>query len=238
MITQTTSTPLTARRTPHLRWLAVLLAGLALFAAVLAVMVNTGNPVYVPSLLLLGAAVAPATFTTFIEERQVARRLSVAHITVGAVLGAAIGTLVAGQVEYETVRELGALPTVLIGIIEEGAKLSVPAVMLAATLNRWRPRAIDGLVLGVAVGSGFAVLETMGCAFVELLRAGDQPAPAARGLLARRTRCLDRPRLRRPLRRPRRESPMAGPGCASCWSSPVWWSCTPRGTAPATGRPT
>ncbi|MQA85725.1 MAG: PrsW family intramembrane metalloprotease [Streptosporangiales bacterium] len=132
----------------HLRWLAVLAAGLALFVAVLAVLLDTGNPLYVPSLLLIGAVVA-------------------------------------GQLEFETVRELGALPTLLIGLIEESAKLAVPAVMLAVTLTRLRPRAMDGLVLGVAVGSGFAALETMGYAFVALLRAGGHLEPVTILLLLR-----------------------------------------------------
>lgn len=157
----------------HLRWLAVFLAGVAMFVAVLAVLLDSGNPVYVPSLLLLGAAVVPVTFTTFVVERNLVRRISIGQVLAGAVLGGVIGAVVAGQLEFETARELGSLPTVLIGLIEESAKLAVPAVMLA-----WRrPRAMDGLVLGVAVGSGFAALETMGYAFVTLLHSGGQLGP-------------------------------------------------------------
>jgi len=159
----------------------VLLAGLALFAMVFAVLVDTGNPLYVPSLLLLGAAVVPATFTTFIDELPGSRRLSFGRIATGAVLGGVIGTVVAGQLEFETVRTLGVLPTVMIGLIEESAKLAVPVAMLA----RRRPRTIDGLVLGVAVGSGFAALETMGYAFVALLHADGNLAPVTGLLLLR-----------------------------------------------------
>ena len=166
---------------PPLRWLGVLLAGLALFAMVLTVLVDTGNPLYVPSLLLLGAAVVPVTFITFIDELPGSRRLSFGRIATGAVLGGVIGTVVAGQLEFETVRTLGVLPTVMIGLIEESAKLAVPVAMLA----RRRPRTIDGLVVGVAVGSGFAALETMGYAFVTLLHAGGNLAPVTGVLVLR-----------------------------------------------------
>ena len=56
-------------------------------------------------------------------------------------------------------RELGVVPMLAVGFIEEAAKLIV-LVVLVITL-RPRRRA-DGLVLGVAAGAGFAVLETMG----------------------------------------------------------------------------
>ena len=163
------------------RWLWVLLAGLGLFGVVLAVLLDTGDPLYLPSLLLLGSAVVPVTFTTFIDELPGSRRLSFGLLAIGAVLGGVIGTVLAGQLEFETIRTLGGLPTVLIGLIEESAKLAVPVAMLA----RRRPRAIDGLVLGVAVGSGFAALETMGYAFVELLHAHGNLAPVT-GLLVLR----------------------------------------------------
>lgn len=134
---------------------------------------------YVPSLLLLGAAVVPVTFSTFVVERNLSQRLSSGDLLAGAVLGGVIGAIVAGQLEFETMRALGSLPTALIGLIEETAKLAVPAVLLA-----WRrPRAIDGLVLGVSVGSGFAALETMGYAFVELLHSHGQLASVTSLLL-------------------------------------------------------
>ncbi|MDX6234480.1 MAG: protease PrsW, partial [Nocardioidaceae bacterium] len=68
-----------------------------------------------------------------------------------------------------------------IGLIEESAKLAVPVVILA-----WRkPRPWDGLVLGVAVGSGFAALETMGYAFVALIQSGGHLGSVTHLLLIR-----------------------------------------------------
>jgi RsiW-degrading membrane proteinase PrsW (M82 family) len=168
------------RRLP-LRWLIVLITGVALFGLVYAVQRGTGNPLYLPSLLLLGAAVVPVTFTTLIRELQVSSRISLAQVIVGVVLGGVIGTVIAGQLEFEATRHLGSLPTPLIGLIEESSKLAVVAVML---LGR-RARAVDGLILGVAVGSGFAALETMGYAFVTLLVAGGKLGPVTDVLMLR-----------------------------------------------------
>ena len=142
---------------------------------------GTHNILYVPSLLLIGAAVAPVTFITFVGALPRRGELPFTQIAVAAAVGGVIGTVVAGSLEFETVRTLGSLPTLSIGLIEESAKLAVPALVLV-----WRrQRPLDGLVLGVAVGSGFALLETMGYAFVALVRSGGQLAATTQLLLVR-----------------------------------------------------
>ena len=154
------------------RWIAVLVAGVVLYGAVLTALENTQNPVYIPTLILLGAAIVPVTLTTLITELEAVPRLSSARVLTAAILGGVIGGVVAGQLEFDTVRDLGSLPTLMIGLIEESAKLAIPILLFA--WRRPRPRAVDGLVLGVAAGSGFAAMETMGYAFVTLLRTGGQ----------------------------------------------------------------
>jgi RsiW-degrading membrane proteinase PrsW (M82 family) len=166
---------------PGLRWILVLVCGSLLFAVVLAALLGTQDILYVPSLLLVGAAVVPITFTTFVGGLPRRGALSFAHIAAAAALGGVIGTVVAGSLEFETARTLGSLPTLMIGFIEESAKLAIPAILLL-----WRkPRPLDGLVLGVAVGSGFAALETMGYAFVALVGSGGQLDSVTRLLLVR-----------------------------------------------------
>jgi RsiW-degrading membrane proteinase PrsW (M82 family) len=166
---------------PRLRWIPVLICGSLLFGAVLAALLGTQDILYVPSLLLVGAAVVPITFITFVGGLPRRGDLSFAQIAVAAVLGGVIGTVVAGSLEFETVRTLGSLPTLGIGLIEESAKLAIPATLLL-----WRrPRPLDGLVLGVAVGSGFAALETMGYAFAALVASGGQLDSVTRLLLVR-----------------------------------------------------
>jgi protease PrsW len=166
---------------PRLRWIPVLICGSLLFAAVLAALLGTQDTLYVPSLLLVGAAVVPITFLTFVGGLPQRGDLSFTQIAVAAVLGGVIGTVVAGSLEFETVRTLGSLPTLGVGLIEESAKLAIPATLLL-----WRkPRPLDGLVLGVAVGSGFAALETMGYAFAALVASGGQLDSVTRLLLVR-----------------------------------------------------
>ncbi|GAB3218677.1 PrsW family intramembrane metalloprotease [Kineococcus gypseus] len=151
-------------------WVVVLVVGAGLFWAVLESLVRTGNPNLVPSLILLGALLVPVTFVTWVYQHA---RSAAAHpdlIAIAALFGGVIGVVVAGRVEYATVLQLGVMPTLGIGLIEESAKLIVPVAIVLLSRGRWRE--VDGLVLGVAVGMGFAVLETMGYAFVALLRSG------------------------------------------------------------------
>jgi RsiW-degrading membrane proteinase PrsW (M82 family) len=68
--------------------------------------------------------------------------------------------------EYRTIVGLGALPTLAIGLIEETCKLVVPVTIL---LFARRFREIDGLLVGVASGLGFAAFESMGYGLTALL---------------------------------------------------------------------
>ena len=149
-------------------WVVVLVVGGALFEVVRRAIVDTGNPNLVPSLILLGAAVVPAAFVTFIAGRRLVFSTSSGTVLLTALVGGVIGVVTAGVLEYGTLRRLGALPMVGVGLIEEFAKLIVPAALLLVVRHHRHPA--DGLLLGVASGAGFAVLETMGYAFVVLIR--------------------------------------------------------------------
>jgi protease PrsW len=90
-----------------------------------------------------------------------------------AFFGGVIGIVVAGTLEYDTLRGLGVLPMVLVAVIEESAKLIVPLILLLTIMSRHeRHLPSDGLIIGVASGMGFAALETMGYAFTALLASG------------------------------------------------------------------
>jgi protease PrsW len=169
-------------------WVGVLLVGLILYALVLRTMVDTKNPNFVPATILLGATVVPITFLTFAQGRSGRWQVPASVIAAAAFLGGVIGIVVAGQLEYDALRDLGALPMVFVAIIEESAKLLVPAVILAVLWRRRRDPS-DGLVIGVASGMGFAALETMGYAFTALLASGGNIGAVeetlfVRGLLA------------------------------------------------------
>lgn len=98
-----------------------------------------------------------------------------------------LGSVLAATALVGGVIGLGAL--LCVGFIEETAKVIVPLGVLAATWQRSRSP-VDGLLVGLASGLGFAVLEAMGYAFVALVRAGgnlgtvEQQQLLLRGLLA------------------------------------------------------
>lgn len=151
-------------------WLGVLAVGLILYFIVLRTLVHTQNPNFVPALILLGATVVPLAFLTFAQARTGRWQVPTSALLVSALFGGVIGTVVAGTLEYDTLRGLGMLPMILVAIIEEAAKLIVPVVLLFTVLVRHGRRLpTDGLIIGVAAGMGFAALETMGYAFTALL---------------------------------------------------------------------
>jgi len=169
----TTTTPTARRARPglgrRLMWLWVLVIGVAAYLLVLRTLVATENLNFVPSLILLGSIVVPASVLVFAASngRQVLVPATVTALV--AVLGGVIGTVAAGTLEYDALHRLGALPMIMVGLIEEAAKLIVPVLVLVLARHR-SPRA--GVVIGVASGMGFATLETMGYGFSALLSSG------------------------------------------------------------------
>lgn len=149
-------------------WIGVLVIGVVLFLAVERTLVTTGDPNFVPSIIMIGAAVVPTAFLTFVYGRRLVYGVGPGVIVVAALLGGVIGTVVAGSLEFDAKQDLGALPMVGVGLIEEASKLLIPLLVLIP-VARYRTRA-DGLLIGVAVGAGFAALETMGYAFTTLLQ--------------------------------------------------------------------
>jgi protease PrsW len=148
-------------------WFGVLVAGAVLFVGVERTLVATQNPNLVPAAILLGAAVVPAAFVAFISGRRLPYTVSGAVIGASAFLGGVIGLIVAGTLEFDAQRDLGGLPMIGVGLIEETSKLIIPLVVLLIW-RRYRSPA-NGLLIGVAAGAGFAALETMGYAFTTLI---------------------------------------------------------------------
>jgi RsiW-degrading membrane proteinase PrsW (M82 family) len=151
-------------------WLVVLLVGAALYEAVRRAVYTTGNPNLLPALILLGAAVVPVAFVAFIAGRRLLFGVGGGTVSLTALVGGVVGVVAAGSLEYDTLRRLGVLPVLAVGLIEEAVKLIAPVAWLV--LHRRDRHPADGLLLGVASGAGFAVLETMGYGFVVLIRSG------------------------------------------------------------------
>ena len=164
-------------------WVLVLVVGVALYESVRAAVFATKNPTLLPALILLGAAVVPAAFTAFVAGRRLVFDVGGGLVGLTAVVGGVIGVVAAGFLEYRTLRTLGVVPLLAVGVIEEAAKLIVPAAIVLFW-RRYRHPA-DGLLLGVACGAGFAVLETMGYAFVALIQSSGDLAVVQQVLFLR-----------------------------------------------------
>jgi RsiW-degrading membrane proteinase PrsW (M82 family) len=163
------------------RWLWLFGAMLALLVLSIAVEAITENPKFIPSILALGAFAVPVTFIAFVGSRVPAADVPLGPIAVCFVAGGVLGTAVASMLEWDTLRDLGTVPVILVGGIEEPAKLLVPVAFFFGA--RYVLTA-DGLILGVAAGMGFAAFETMGYALSALLQA-DQIGSAERLLFQR-----------------------------------------------------
>src|SRR5690242_16840807 len=113
MVAHTSSVSVAAPRPAGWRqhaWIGVLVVGVALFLAVERTLVATQNPNMVPTTILLGAAVVPATFVAFISGRRLQYAVTGAAVAASAFLGGVIGLIVAGTLEFDVARDLGGLP--------------------------------------------------------------------------------------------------------------------------------
>jgi RsiW-degrading membrane proteinase PrsW (M82 family) len=145
-------------------WGAVLAAGTGLYLVLLKALEDTQDPNLVPSLVFLAGSVVPATF---VAARPADWQTGVRTRVFGAFVGGLIGTAVAARLPFETLIGLGPAEAGAVALVEEAAKLVAPAVALG--LWRMRRDPSRGLAAGMAIGAGFAALETMGQAFTTLL---------------------------------------------------------------------
>ena len=160
-------------RLRRLAWLWVLLVGTISYLVVLRTLVATQNLNFMPSLILLGSIVVPASVLVFAASNGREVIVPSGLIAFVAVMGGVVDTVAAGTLEYDALHRLGALPMIMVGLIEESAKLIVPLLVLLLSRHR-SPRA--GVIIGVASGMGFATLETMGYGFSALLSSGNLAA--------------------------------------------------------------
>jgi RsiW-degrading membrane proteinase PrsW (M82 family) len=138
-----------------------------LFIAVTQAMRVTQNPNYFPTVLVLGAFIVPIAFVAFFYEHVAHREISLPLLTTCFVVGGVIGSVTAGLLEYQTLKNLNIGGLLGVGFIEEAAKLVFPLIMFV----QWRYRhEADGLLFGIAAGMGFAALETMGYGLVTFIQ--------------------------------------------------------------------
>jgi protease PrsW len=143
------------------QWLRVLVVGLLLWVATVVVTFATANTNLVPTVILLGSFLVPVAFATYAFGRA-DQVLTAQRIFTAFVYGGALGVLGASVLEAAFLRQPSGLAYVGVGLIEEAVKLAA-LWLVALRLPRYSMR--DGMVLGAAVGLGFAAFESAGYAF-------------------------------------------------------------------------
>ena len=172
-----------ARRHPALL---VLLGGIALFGAAEAARRGTGDPTLAPVTLLIGAALVPVAVLVLIRGRSLPFTVGPRAVAGSAVATGTAGLLLAAVAEHLLGLRVGEVGSMMLaGLVEETAKLLAPLVIFLVL--RGRLRVADGLLLGVASATGFAVAETMGYGYragLGLLPGGSIRTLVVRGALS------------------------------------------------------
>ena len=154
---------------PGRLWLATLIFGAVLWAAVAVAIALTDDTVLVPNLILLGTFLVPVCTVLFVLARPREAHLSVEVLILGFLAGGTAGVVLTGTTEvYVLPDHLGT--NALTGVIEEGGKALI-LVAVASLVKVRVPR--DGMVLGATVGAGFAAFESAGYALGALIQYTD-----------------------------------------------------------------
>ena len=146
------------------RWWVVLLVGLALWIAAIAATLVTGDPLLLPTIVMIGSFLVPVSALVWYLDHDPSPALSPRRIVNAFIIAGVLGVLGAALLEYFLVTS-GLVGNLEVGLIEEFVK-GVLILLVAMGITSFRTR--DGMVLGAAVGFGFAALESSGYAFVSL----------------------------------------------------------------------
>src|SRR4051812_23306138 len=95
-------------QTSRFAWLKILISGSILFYLLERAYVATNDIVYLPSILLVGAVTMPLSFFAFLYSKQRMPHVPWQTLLLCTVWGGALGTIIAGRLEYSTVLKMGA----------------------------------------------------------------------------------------------------------------------------------
>lgn len=159
-------------------WARVLATGFLAWTATTAAVVITSDTTLIASVILIGSFLMPVTFLTWVFERQgltsrrrpgVPTALTTARVTTGFAISGLFAVSVAATAETLLLERF---PLVFYGgvaLTEELVKLLV-IILVGRSLAYYTRR--DGMVLGAAVGFGFAAFESAGYAFNTIVKHG------------------------------------------------------------------
>jgi protease PrsW len=147
------------------RWWAVLLIGLALWILSVVSVFVTNDMIVLPTVMLLGSFLVPVTAVIWYLDHDPSQALTPQRIVTAFLIGGVLGILAASFLETWLVYGPGLKGNLKVGFIEEFVK---GAAILGFALGLRSYTTRDGMVLGAAVGFGFAALESTGYALAAL----------------------------------------------------------------------
>ncbi len=147
-------------------WWRVLLGGFLFYFATLFALAVTGNPNLFPTVGIVGSFMIPVAYVAFFYDRRHLSRLSIPTIAGAFIYGGLFGVIAASVLEPLFIRKLSLGAAFGVGLIEEFVKIL--GVLFIARRTR-HDAEMDGLLLGVAAGMGFAALESNGYAFTAFM---------------------------------------------------------------------
>lgn len=159
--------PLSAKDAPRVRrqWFRLFAVGLVLWGLTVAVTFLTENVNLVPTIILLGSFLVPVTFVVWAFERAQSKELDLLRIARAFLVGGVLGVLGASVLEAHFLSPSPFL-YVGVGLIEELVK-ALAFIYVARGVTQRTLR--GGMVLGAAVGFGFAAFESAGYALTAVL---------------------------------------------------------------------
>lgn len=150
-------------------WLKFFFVGTITYIIGLAILIITGNSIMFPSVILLGNFLFPVTYVAFFYGRRHLSNVRMANIVAAFFYGGFMGTFASAILEPIFVKRLDVGTAILVGVIEEFAK--VFGVFLLIKKRKYTLE-MDGIILGATAGMGFAALESSGYAFSTFLKSG------------------------------------------------------------------
>ena len=150
-------------------WWRILLIGFGIYVAGLIILIFTGNSNVFPTMTISGSFLVPVTYVSFFYERRHLSSVKLPATAMTFFYGGVLGTLAASLLEPLFIHSLTFQTALIVGVIEEFVKIW--GVLLIARRLR-HDSELDGIILGVAAGMGFAAFESMGYAFSAFLRSG------------------------------------------------------------------
>ncbi|HUV72282.1 MAG TPA: PrsW family glutamic-type intramembrane protease [Clostridia bacterium] len=147
-------------------WQLVLLITLSLFAVGVGILLASSNPLLFPTIALLGSFAVPVTYVTFFYENRQQSLLGVTDIVLSFLYGGVLGVFLATIFLPVLIPELSLLTLFGAAGIEEIAKILAVGLIVRGLSHSSE---LNGVLVGAAVGMGFAALESIGYSFLSFL---------------------------------------------------------------------